>query len=545
MTDIATKTGALDLDRRDELLEETLALHPDAVVIALDSDGRPIPIPSSIPMVARRRATGFRGIGAVAPGHRQTILDALTEVRSTGAVTFRVPLVNGAEMECTMIDVLHSHGAIIVFVLHASDVDLDMLPARSTVPPRIGRIEKDDVAIIQAVDDPTCRILGFERDELIGRRSSDLVHPDDQAHLIDAWLQLLDDPGGATRVRARHLRKDGSWLWVELTNTNLLSSAEGRIVTEMIDISEEMSALERLRQREELLTRLTEALPAGVVHIDRHRTVVLTNECLHQLLGVARVDGFDDQFATVSEQDRPSLAAAVDGVLAHGHSADLEVTLDLSGAAAPHRAAIALRALTDGDGHPDGAVLTVDDITDASALRAELEQRATTDSLTGCLNRAAVLDDLARRLPGDRDRRAPHATTVVFLDLDDFKDVNDSLGHHVGDRVLVEVASRIAGVLRGDDVVGRLGGDEFVVIASGIDTTDGAMELANRIGDAVSAPLAGIEGLDDPRRAIRASIGVVWSDTAGIGADDLTAAADRAMYRCKRSRPSSPVVTSL
>ncbi len=544
-TDVRGRTLPLDLDERDELLRETLAGHPDALVAALDPDGRPKPIPSTIEMIDRHRAARFRGIGAVALEHRHTILEALTEAKATGAATFRVPLVNGAEVECTMVDVSHRHGVLVVVVLHASDLDLVASLTRASVPPRIGRVEKDDVAIIRSVDDPTCRILGYARDELVGRRSSELVHPDDQAHLIDAWLHLLDVPGGTTRVRTRHLRKDGSWLWVELTNTNLLSSAEGRVVTEMIDISEEMETLERLRQREELLTRLTEALPAGVVHIDRHRTVVLTNERLHDLLGVGAVDRVDDQFATVSDQDRPRLVAAIDRVLSHGRSADLEVALDLPGAATPHRAAIAIRALTDGREHPDGAVLTVDDITEASALRVELERRATSDSLTGCLNRAAVLDELARRLPGDRDRRTPWGTAVVFLDLDDFKDVNDSLGHHVGDLVLVEVAARITAVLRDDDVVGRLGGDEFVVIAPGIETTDGAMELANRIGAAVSAPLDGVHGVDSPHRAIRASIGVAVSTTTGIGADDLTIAADRAMYRSKRAGTSTPVVTSL
>ena len=135
--------------------------------------------------------------------------------------------------------------------------------------PKTGRIDKDDVAMIRFADERICQILGYEPDDLVGTRSLDLVHPEDHVRAVDAWMEMLAAPGRTTRLRRRHRRKDGSWLWMELTNTNLLEQAEACVVTEMIDISDELVALETLRQREQLLTRLAEALPSGVLHVDR------------------------------------------------------------------------------------------------------------------------------------------------------------------------------------------------------------------------------------------------------------------------------------
>jgi diguanylate cyclase (GGDEF)-like protein len=163
---------------------------------------------------------------------------------------------------------------------------------------------------------------------------------------------------------------------------------------------------------------------------------------------------------------------------------------------------------------------------DLADREAELHHLAFHDSLTGLANRALFRDRLGHALHlHARDLRA---VSVIFLDLDDFKAVNDTLGHGVGDTLLCRVAARIAGALRGGDTIARLGGDEFAVLLE--DGGDG-LSTAARIADALRAPflLAG-QSLD-----VRASIGVCALEPGdpSIGVDTLLARSDAAMYRAK------------
>jgi diguanylate cyclase (GGDEF)-like protein len=227
-------------------------------------------------------------------------------------------------------------------------------------------------------------------------------------------------------------------------------------------------------------------------------------------------------------------------VLTGGHDDDLEVRLRIPGTSTVQRCAIAIRGLTDADGAPAGAVLCIDDVTEASALRAELERRATVDELTGCLNRAAVLDELDRTLR--RDSAGSSGTAVVFLDLDGFKEVNDTFGHKAGDQLLASAATRLRGAMRDADMIGRMGGDEFIVVLPSVDTIDEARRIGLRLGDALTAPLEVVGGLP---MSIRSSIGVAWASAADITADALIAAADRAMYESKRAGSSEPVYVTV
>jgi len=173
--------------------------------------------------------------------------------------------------------------------------------------------------------------------------------------------------------------------------------------------------------------------------------------------------------------------------------------------------------------HDGSLVLNLRDVTEQRALEAQLEYRASVDALTGLPNRAALMQQLSQR-------GALDGTTVLFIDLDGFKEVNDALGHESGDGVLRDVASRIAGDLPTGVLVGRLGGDEFLAIMS---STDEAAALAVARGI-----IAGIEQLGArlARFPLSASIGIA----TGIrteSAEQLLHRADQAMYRAKAAGP--------
>jgi diguanylate cyclase (GGDEF)-like protein/PAS domain S-box-containing protein len=182
----------------------------------------------------------------------------------------------------------------------------------------------------------------------------------------------------------------------------------------------------------------------------------------------------------------------------------------------------------DADGTPLYFIAHVEDITERIAARRALEHHALHDQLTGLANRAYLVQRLHQALELVERRR--HEVAVLFCDLDEFKDINDTFGHDIGDEVLIEVAGRITSVLRGSDTAARLGGDEFVVLCEDIDDRVEAFQVVERIRSSVNAPVR----YGDLRLHVSMSIGVAFS---GSGHDDLTRLlreADRAMYRDKR-----------
>jgi len=159
-------------------------------------------------------------------------------------------------------------------------------------------------------------------------------------------------------------------------------------------------------------------------------------------------------------------------------------------------------------------------------LQRQLEALAHYDQLTGLRNRQLVRDGLAAAL-----RDGDSSLAVFFIDLDGFKDVNDRLGHRVGDSVLRQVGERLRGSVRSSDIVGRLGGDEFVVVCPGVDGAD-ALALAAALCAAISAPLDGVTA-DLP---VTASIGIAVNEPGEASTtDDMLSRADDAMYAAKNA----------
>jgi diguanylate cyclase (GGDEF)-like protein/PAS domain S-box-containing protein len=168
----------------------------------------------------------------------------------------------------------------------------------------------------------------------------------------------------------------------------------------------------------------------------------------------------------------------------------------------------------------------IQDVTRRNRLEAELRHQAFHDSLTDLPNRALFADRVDHAM---RQRRKDRTTAVLLIDLDAFKTVNDSLGHTVGDRLLVDVAARLQSALRSGDTAARLGGDEFAILLENLATTTAADETAQRLINALEAPfiIAGKEIF------IHASAGVTYAGTHGDTAGELLRNADAAMYRAK------------
>ncbi len=195
---------------------------------------------------------------------------------------------------------------------------------RPSVSLPVARVRKNEVAVLVEVDEVTSQLLGWSEDDMVGRTSLEFIHPDDQQLAVENWMQMLSSHGPGRKVRLRHKHRDGFWVWVEITNHNLLDDPESNcVLAEMHDISNEMAAdkapparassgsrwgtlsdqplrlHEALRAREQLLHRLAEALPLGVLQVDAEGRIVYTNHRLHTILGRARAVTAKEQLSMV------------------------------------------------------------------------------------------------------------------------------------------------------------------------------------------------------------------------------------------------------
>ena len=514
----------LDQPTIDTVLTSLLAQEPPALVTAIGENGLFVPMPTSVPLRGHVVIEGVSSaLELVVPDEMADVIDCWQIARTVGAARIRVHPATDPGLETVMhfVDVTAAYGVYLGFVFGFPDVVPGQTQPDNPLRPRYGIMEKSDLSMILSCDESMQRMLGWDADGLVGRRSLDFIHPEDHQRAIANWIDLLNNPGAARRVRLRHQRAEGGWLWLEVTNHNLLEDPVRHcVLAELVDISEEMAATEALRAGEELLRTLTEALPVGVVRLGPDGHIVYRNDRAESVMGCHLPAGE----AFVTPVSNPRLVDAVNATLGQGCAEDLELADSLRDGAV-RRTHVSLRALGGGDGEITGAIACLSDVTDAAELRDELAHLVTYDSLTGCLSRRAVLEQL------DALTATGAPVTVLFVDLDGFKEVNDRHGHAAGDALLRHVGACLQAGLTPGEIVGRLGGDEFLIATTRPNNDSDVAAIADATAKSVGQPLL-FAGL---HLTARASIGAARS-TGVTDADILVAAADAVMYRTKTER---------
>jgi diguanylate cyclase (GGDEF)-like protein/PAS domain S-box-containing protein len=533
----------LDDETIGDAAARLLGEHADAVVAAMSNfTGLYCDMPETVPVDGHEVVRRGRFYDLVEPADKNVVFDAWRRVRQHGAGTARVTVRDGGPATMYFLDAQATFGVILAILVPGEPPEVDFggtfspdAPARS----RFGRFRRDDLGRFTELDAAAEQLLRCAPGELRNQDAVPWIHPDHVELAYEHWIEVISSPGVARRWRGRHLCGDGSFLWVELTHTNLLDDPEhGYVASEIMDISDEMAANERAREREELLLRLTESMPLGLVQSDAAGGIVYTNARLHQILGTGDAPTMLGLFATAATEDRRRLAGALDRVLSTGSDVDLDVHIERNDQGRQRICQLTMRGLRDAEGAIAGTVVTVEDVTEATLLRRELEQRATIDELTACHNRAATMAELERVIP----RTGPGlGTGVVYVDLDQFKPINDRLGHAAGDEVLVAAAGRLRRAVRDGDVVGRVGGDEFLIVCPGTTGREAVEEVAGRVARQLSGTLVLSGGAEVD---LHASVGLAWTGNDGTSADDLVARADTAMYQAKHVRRADRADTS-
>jgi diguanylate cyclase (GGDEF)-like protein/PAS domain S-box-containing protein len=456
---------------------------------------------------------------------RPAVVAAWEHVRTTGSAQSSLRLVDGRVCHGHLYDLAPAHDVIVLaIVMDSADAGPSVLDDLAPAPaPRLSRMRKDELSVILEADPAAQMTFGWPAEALVGRRTLELIHPEDHQRGIRSWLEMLGAPGLTHRWKGRHLCADGSYRWMEFVNTNQLAEAEGSVLCEMIDISEEMAAREALVASEQLLKGLAEALPLGVAQLDPAGDVVFANLRVATTLGIASPRSLADVCQHVAAWDRDRLELLWRDLLEHAIPCEAEFELRDG-----RSVELVLRPLLAGDdGGLTGAVLCVSDVSQRVRARRDLERRARIDPLTQVLNRHAIEGELTVALA-----ERTSGVAVVFIDVNAFKSVNDELGHSAGDAALTEVGSRLRSVVRvRGDQVGRVGGDEFMVVCAGVNSMVQAQELRARVDDRLHTPPPMVGD-----RFLSASVGVAWSGDPEIPAAELVRRADEDMYRVKRSR---------
>ena len=370
--------------------------------------------------------------------------------------------------------------------------------------------------------------------ELVGARVGQLVVPDGD----EPWmLSMLSDEqsaryqsvfAAASAGQPAHCAINSPFdrtSWLRLSISPATASTVVLTIEDTTDLAEAGRALRAS-------TKLLEALDAHsedlvIVFDARGRSRYVNSTARSELGEAVSVGHIDDVVTLVDVADRAAVADLVKRVTSDpSGSGEVEFRVDRGENAAKRWHHATMTNLID-DADVQGIVLTLRDVHDRYLVERELQFKATHDALTTLPDRAALqtqLESLLHESDGDNRR-----TALVFCDIDNFKLINDRAGHRIGDLVLTEVADRLRSALRGSDFVGRFGGDEFVVVAPAVADEAHAMELTERLFNAVT----GTTRCDDIDVEVSVSMGVALTDAECTTAAGLLNRADTAMYAAK------------
>ena len=373
------------------------------------------------------------------------------------------------------------------------------------------------------VNQQACRSLGYSREELMGLTLWDIdpVFPKEEWEKL--WTQKRDAHIDTLNVETLHRRKDGTQFPVEISASHLWHGNQELHVAFVRDISERKQAEEELRQLAAVVKHTAEA----VIVTDPDNTIIAINNAFTEITGFTEEDalGNTPRLLKSDRHDRDFYQAMWSAIQTAGLWRGEIWDRRKNGEIFPAWSTIS--AVRDVAGKVINYVSVFSDISSIKRSQEQLAYLAHHDPLTELPNRLLFNDRLDHALR--RAEREGHQSSILFLDLDRFKNINDSLGHPIGDILLQQAATRILHLVRKEDTVARLGGDEFIILIEDIDDTQNIAHLAKKITEAFAAPFT-VKGHE---LHLSVSIGISLYPRDGKDGPTLVRNADAAMYRAK------------
>lgn len=365
---------------------------------------------------------------------------------------------------------------------------------------------------------------GRRMEQELGNGWRDGVHPDDRAGCLDTYLGAFKERR-PFRMEFRLRRADGEHRWLLDTGVPRFTPGGEFIgyIGSCIDITEQ----KRLQESTQLAARVFADSKEGIMITARDGAILDVNEAFCEITGYSKAEilGRKPNMLKSGRHDKEFYARMWSSILANGQWSGEIWDRRKDGEVYPKWLSIgAVRGERDEITH---FVAIFTDITAMKQSEERLLQLAHFDFLTGLPNRILFRDRLSQAMR--QAKRNKRGMALMFIDLDRFKGINDSLGHKAGDQLLVEVAGRLLACVRKSDTVARLGGDEFTVVVSELHAPAAAAVVAEKIIESVGQPVT-LEGVEV---VVTPSIGIAVFPADGATPEDLIKNSDRAMYQAK------------
>ncbi|HVK99831.1 MAG TPA: EAL domain-containing protein [Dongiaceae bacterium] len=399
-----------------------------------------------------------------------------------------------------------------------------------------------DLVSGQTFYSPQCRkILGLDPAAVLGADAWMTYVPDEDRHFVERRLQRhFQGLSDLCMAEYRVQPADGSQRYVLMRGRVMERRADGapmRFIATYSDVTNRRRMEDALRGSEEKYRRLFEMAQEGIWVIDADGVTTIVNEAMANMLGYKREEMIGRHLFDFMDEDARRLAQEN----MKRRSQGIEEQHDFEFLSSNGRrvyTTMQTAPVFDANGVYAGAIAGVIDITERKRAEARILQQALFDELTQLPNRRLLNDRLSQEQA--RALRHQHTGALLFIDLDHFKNVNDSLGHPVGDALLIEIAKRLQRVVREEDTLARLGGDEFVVLLPELDPEPAAAAAqARSVGLKMQDALTETFDIDGHRLNISCSIGIALYPLEQESIHDIIKQADAAMYRAKQEGRST------
>ncbi len=375
------------------------------------------------------------------------------------------------------------------------------------------------------VNDAYARLLGYSPAQMVGLSIAEFSHGDDVATEVRYLEAIARGDQDSYQMEKRYLTRDGREVWVELS-VGCLRDEKGRPL-HLIGVVHDISARKADQARLHLMGEVFRHAGEAILVSDHENRIVMVNQAFTALTGYSfeEVRGRNPRLLSAGGTPAEDYQRMWAGIRERGHWQGEVWDRRKDGAVYPKLLSISV--LRDAAGQITHHIASFTDISEHKEAENRIRYLALHDALTGLPNRLSLQERLEQALLGARRRQ--EMLGVIFVDLDRFKLINDTLGHHTGDALLIQLAERLLACVRSSDVVARLGGDEFVVVVTGVQSPEPVEAVAAKVLEALRQPYE----LDGRVLHTTPSLGISLFPRDGEDGGTLVRNADVAMYHAK------------